>query len=158
MCISLVARAVINKWPKCAVHFAAGDLAAARDTLMNEVLGYAAFRGTRVALGFPREANDAEMHVCGSRGVVARITVAPLVQRCRREMLELNSVHLLTGIKVVVVFDATTSAQSEAQRESVSEHVDVVYSAAGGCFHLLATLDEGHRRQRMFQMLSHDRL
>jgi hypothetical protein len=32
------------------VHFAAGDLAAARDALVNEVLGYAAYRGTRPAL------------------------------------------------------------------------------------------------------------
>lgn len=48
--VSWVARAVINKWPKCAVHFAAGDLAAARDALVNEVLGYAAYRGTRPAL------------------------------------------------------------------------------------------------------------
>ena len=36
---------VINKWPKCAVHFVAGNLAAAREALINEVLGYAAFRG-----------------------------------------------------------------------------------------------------------------
>ena len=35
---------------------------------------------------------------------------------------------------MVIVFDATTSAQSEAQRESLSEHVDVVYSAGGACF------------------------
>lgn len=35
---------------------------------------------------------------------------------------------------MVIVFDATTSAQSEAQRESLSEHVDVVYSAGGAYF------------------------
>ena len=35
---------------------------------------------------------------------------------------------------MVIVFDATTSAQSEAQRESLSEHVDVVYSAGGASF------------------------
>lgn len=36
-----------------------------------------------------------------------------------------------TGVKVVIVFDAITSAQSEAQRESLSELVDVVFSAGG---------------------------
>jgi len=31
----------------------------------------------------------------------------------------------------MIVFDAITSAQSEAQRESLSELVDVVFSAGG---------------------------
>jgi hypothetical protein len=42
--------AVINEWPKCAVLFAAGNLAAARDILIAELQGYAAFRGARPAL------------------------------------------------------------------------------------------------------------
>ena len=45
--------AVINKWPKCAVHFVAGNLAAAREALINEVLGYAAFRGKHGAQHSP---------------------------------------------------------------------------------------------------------
>lgn len=41
--------------------------------------------------------------------------------------------YLSAGIKVVIVFDATTSAQFEAQRESLSELVDIVFAAGGAC-------------------------
>jgi predicted RNA-binding protein with PIN domain len=42
-----------------------------------------------------------------------------------------------TGIKVCVVFDAKTSLQKEAQREMVSEQLEIVFSAGGVC-HLLS--------------------
>ena len=39
------AAAVIHEWPMCAELFVAGDLAGARDALLHELQGYAAFRG-----------------------------------------------------------------------------------------------------------------
>ena len=65
--VSLLTRAVINKWPKCAVHFAAGDLAAAREALVNEVLGYAAYRGTSLAPSLRESAASATSALCGVR-------------------------------------------------------------------------------------------
>ena len=39
------AAAVIHEWPMCAELLVAGDLAGARDALLHELQGYAAFRG-----------------------------------------------------------------------------------------------------------------
>jgi hypothetical protein len=38
------------------------------------------------------------------------------------------------GIKVCVVFDARSSLQKEAQREVVSEQLEIVFSAGGVCW------------------------
>ena len=67
---------VINKWPKCAVHFVAGNLAAAREALINEVLGYAAFRGklgARHAPGSDARHQTDSCILCSERSSIARM-------------------------------------------------------------------------------------
>ena len=140
---------VINKWPKCAVHFAVGNLAAAREALITEVLGYAAFRGTLGTRHTPgSDVRHSFVHSLIEHSGAAHPGCV-LRQRCESLWLVCSSVRhhsqnlaaalIRAGIKVVIVFDATTSAQSEAQRESLSEHVDVVFSAGGAralcCLH-----------------------
>lgn len=124
------------------MHFAAGDLVAARDALVNEVLGYAAYRGTRSALACRSygSCRSCALQPC-ARSRDARIGGAPGLRVSGKSRWSLSAQldsrpAFSAGIKVVVVFDATTSAQFEAQRESLSEHVDVVFAAGGACVQL----------------------
>jgi hypothetical protein len=107
-------RPVINEWPKCAVLFEAGDLLAARRLLLDELQGYAAFRG---AVPFTATSCQHDA-LCPAFPE----SVTPWVRPWH------------AGIKVCVVFDARSSLQKEAQREVVSEQLEIVFSAGGVCW------------------------
>ena len=73
---------VINKWPKCAVHFVAGNLAAAREALINEVLGYAAFRG-KLGADTRRAMRGTESCIqCIERSRIARTRLSAAMRTC----------------------------------------------------------------------------